>query len=115
MPSFIRLPLKFALFLKTYYNKTVCSFLKESILKMRKVFVAALNWNTDEDALSNHFSAIGPVEEAIIIKDRDTKRSKGFGFVTFANKEDADRAIQELDNSELDGKTIKVDIAKERR
>ena len=82
---------------------------------MRKVFVAALNWNTDKDGLSQHFSSIGPVEEAIIIKDRDTRKSKGFGFVTFTNDDDAARAIQELNKSELDGKIITVDAARERR
>lgn len=81
---------------------------------MSKVFVASLSWNTDEGALSKHFSQVGDVEEAVIIKDRDTKRSKGFGFVTFANKGDADRAVQELDNTMLDGRTITVKPAKER-
>lgn len=88
---------------------------KRKYYPMRKVFVAALNWNTTEADLKKHFDQVGNVEEAIIIKDRDTKRSKGFGFVTFASKEDADLAIKKLDNSELDGKVIKVDIAKERR
>lgn len=82
---------------------------------MRKVFVAALSWDTDEKSLANHFNSIGPVEEAVVIKDRDTKRSRGFGFVTFENAEDAKRAVEELSNSVLDGKTISVDIAKERR
>ena len=81
---------------------------------MRKVFVASLSWNTDENGLANHFSQIGEVEDTVIVKDRETKRSRGFGFVTFANAEDAARAVKELDNSDLDGRTIKVNMAKER-
>lgn len=82
---------------------------------MRKVFVASISWNTKESGLSDHFSQVGTVEEAIIIKDRETQRSRGFGFVTFSNSDEADRAIQELDNSLLDGKNIKVSIAKSKR
>ncbi|MCL4361236.1 RNA-binding protein [Candidatus Dependentiae bacterium] len=80
----------------------------------RKVFVASLSWNTDGNSLSKHFSQAGTVEEAVIVKDKETKRSRGFGFVTFASAEEANRAIKELDGSMLDGKTIKVNIAKER-
>ena len=82
---------------------------------MRKIFVGSLSWGTEADSLSQHFSAVGTVEEAIVIKDRETKRSKGFGFVTFANQDEANRAVEELDNSLLDGRNIKVSIAKERR
>jgi cold-inducible RNA-binding protein len=81
---------------------------------MSKVFVASISWNTNENGLRNHFSQVGTVEEAIIIKDRETKRSKGFGFVTFSNQDEANRAVQELDNSMLDGKTLRVNFAKER-
>jgi RNA recognition motif-containing protein len=82
---------------------------------MSKVFVAPLSWNTDENSLSQHFSQVGEVKEAIVVKDRETKRSRGFGFVTFVNPDDAERAISELSNSELDGKSINVNIAKERQ
>ena len=82
---------------------------------MRKIFVASLSWNTSEEGLRGHFSPIGEIEDAVLIKDRDTGRSRGFGFITFANDEDANRAIQELDNSELDGRNIKVNMAKERK
>lgn len=81
---------------------------------MKKLFVASISWNTDENGLKKHFSQIGDVEEAVVVKDRETGRSRGFGFVTFANAEDAQRAVQELDNSMLDGKNIKVSIAREK-
>jgi cold-inducible RNA-binding protein len=81
---------------------------------MRKVFVASISWNTDENGLSNHFSQIGEIEDVVIVKDKETRRSRGFGFVTFTNADDADRAVKELDNSVLDGRNIKVNLAKER-
>jgi cold-inducible RNA-binding protein len=93
----------------------ICSpLIQKMALSMNKLFVASLSWNTDDKSLAQHFSQIGPVKEAIIIKDRETKKSRGFGFVTFENDQDAQRAIQELDNSTLDGKIIKVSMAKER-
>lgn len=82
---------------------------------MRKVFIASISWNTDEAGLSRHFSQIGEVEDVIIVKDRETKRSRGFGFVTFKNANDAAKAVQELDNSSLDGRNIRVNLAKERK
>lgn len=81
---------------------------------MSKVFVASISWNTNENGLTRHFSQVGTVEEAIIVKDKETKRSRGFGFVTFANPQDAEKAVRELDNSLLDGRNIKVSMAKER-
>ena len=81
---------------------------------MRKVFVGSLSWNTTEDSLGNFFSTIGDVEEAIVIKDHNTGRSRGFGFVVFSEVEAANKAVEELDGKELDGRTIKVNIAKER-
>ena len=80
-----------------------------------KVFVASISWNTDNTGLKKHFSQIGTVEDAVIIKDRETKRSKGFGFVTFSSEEEASEAIQKLDNSLLDGKNIRVSLAREKR
>lgn len=82
---------------------------------MRKVFVASISWNTDETGLTNHFSQIGEIEDAIIVKDRETNRSRGFGFVTYKNANDASKAVQELDNSLLDGRNIRVNLAKERK
>jgi len=81
---------------------------------MRKVFVGSLSWNTSEESLSNLFSKIGEIEELKIITDRETGRSRGFGFVTFSNEDDANTAVRELDGVELDGRTLKINIAKER-
>ena len=77
-----------------------------------KVFVGNLSWDSTEESLKEHFSQAGEVEEAVIIRDRMTNRSKGFGFVTFSSEEGAQKAIAELNESELDGRNIRVDEAK---
>ena len=80
----------------------------------KKLFVGGLSWNTRSDELRNAFAACGQVAEAKVITDRDTGRSRGFGFVTYENEEDAARAIETLDGSTLDGRSIRVDRANER-
>jgi cold-inducible RNA-binding protein len=82
---------------------------------VNKVFVGSLSWNTGNQELRDFFSQVGEVEDARVITDRETGRSRGFGFVTFTNSDDANAAVQKLDNVELDGRTIKVNIAEERR
>ncbi|KAK9066587.1 hypothetical protein SSX86_013910 [Deinandra increscens subsp. villosa] len=79
-----------------------------------KVFVGGLAWATDDMSLREAFSAYGEVYEARVIMDRETGRSKGFGFVTFANSETASAAIQAMDQRELHGRTVRVDYANER-
>ncbi|MFK7827213.1 MAG: RNA recognition motif domain-containing protein [Oligoflexales bacterium] len=78
---------------------------------MNKIFVGGLSWNTNEHALENFFSQIGDISECKVITDRETGRSKGFGFVTFANEEDASRAVERFDGTELDGRNIRVNLA----
>ena len=80
----------------------------------RKLFIGGLAWATTDAALREAFERFGDVTEAKVITDRDTGRSRGFGFVTFANDDQADQAKTELDGSELDGRTIRVDHAMER-
>ena len=72
------------------------------------LFVARLSWDTDEDTLQNTFSAYGEVESVKIILDRETGRSRGFGFVEMPNDDEAKAAIEALDQSDLDGRTIVV-------
>ena len=81
---------------------------------MNKVFVGGLSWNTNEEGLASHFSKFGNIEEARIITDRDTGRSRGFGFVTFSDSDSANRSVDELDGTEFDGRTIKVNIAEDK-
>lgn len=81
---------------------------------MSKLFVGRLSWGTDEQLLRQRFEQIGPVEEASVVKDRETGRSRGFGFVRYKNEEDAERAILEINSTEFDGRIIRVDKASER-
>lgn len=76
-----------------------------------KLFVGRLDWNTTEEVLRTEFSAFGPVVEVAIITDRDTGRSRGFGFVTMQDRKDAARAIDALDGAEVDGRLIEVRVA----
>ncbi|MCU0304076.1 MAG: RNA-binding protein [Thermoanaerobaculales bacterium] len=77
----------------------------------KKLFVGSLSWGTNDDALRNAFGVHGEISEAVVISDRDTGRSRGFGFVTFEDDEAADRAVKALNGTELDGRTIRVDVA----
>jgi RNA recognition motif-containing protein len=79
-----------------------------------KLFVGGLAWATDSDGLKAAFAEYGEVEEAKVITDRDTGRSRGFGFVTFADDDAAKNALA-LNGTELDGRTIRVDFATEKR
>ena len=80
----------------------------------KKLFVGSLSWNIDDRALREAFAPHGEITEATVITDRDSGRSRGFGFVTFADDEAAEKAITALNQTELDGRTIKVDVAQER-
>ncbi|KAH9221460.1 hypothetical protein DL95DRAFT_287653, partial [Leptodontidium sp. 2 PMI_412] len=73
-----------------------------------------LAWHTDENALRQKFEEFGAVEEAVVVKDRDTGRSRGFGFVRYGSDADAEAAITAMNNIEFDGRTIRVDKASER-
>ena len=79
-----------------------------------KVFVGGLSWNTDDDSLKQSFESVGSVREVKVIKDRDTGRSRGFGFVTFDQDDSVGKAIQRLDGSDLDGRTIRVNEAEDK-
>jgi len=77
----------------------------------KKLFVGSLSWDTNDEGLRSAFSTHGQISEAIVISDRDSGRSRGFGFVTFEDDEAADKAVAALNGTELDGRTIKVDVA----
>ena len=81
----------------------------------KKLFVGGLSWGTDDYSLRQAFEAYGEVTEAKVITDRETGRSRGFGFVTFANTDDGEAAIAEMDGKDLDGRTIRVNEAHDRR
>lgn len=80
-----------------------------------KLFVGGISYDTDRDGLRAAFEEFGEVLDAVVVTDRDTGQSRGFGFVTMADHKDAARAIKALDGSELDGRGIAVNVANERR
>ncbi|KAL0442056.1 UNVERIFIED_CONTAM: Glycine-rich RNA-binding protein 3, mitochondrial [Sesamum radiatum] len=79
-----------------------------------KLFIGGLSYSTDDASLSEAFNKYGEVAEARVIVDRETGRSRGFGFVTYSSVEEASAAIQALDQQELHGRRIRVDYANDR-
>lgn len=80
----------------------------------KKLFVGSLAWGTTDDTLQAHFAACGTVASAKVVTDRESGRSRGFGFVEYDDDKEADAAIEKLNNSELDGRTITVSEARPR-
>ncbi len=75
-----------------------------------KVFVGGLPWAVTDERLGEVFASYGEITEAKVILDRETGRSRGFGFVTFASETEAQSAL-EMNGQEMEGRTIRVDIA----
>ncbi len=80
----------------------------------RKLYVGNLPYSTDQQSLETTFANCGTVDSVNVITDRDTGQSKGFAFVEMSSDSEAQRAIQELNGSSLDGREIKVNEAKPR-
>jgi len=78
------------------------------------IYVGNLAFSTDSAALRSLFAPFGEVSSAQVIEDRDTGRSRGFGFVEMASADDAQKAISETDGTSIDGRQLKVNLAKER-
>lgn len=76
------------------------------------IYVANLSWGTSSDSLQELFSQFGEVTSANIITDRETGRSRGFGFVDMPNDSEGQKAIDELNDTEFEGKTISVNVAR---
>ena len=81
----------------------------------KKLFVGGLSWGINWQELKDIFSEFGEVVFARVITDRETGKSRGFGFVEFANAEDAAKAKEELDWAEIDWRVVKVDFAQEKQ
>jgi len=79
-----------------------------------KLFVGSLPWSVDDEELKTNFEKHGTVVSAKVIMDRDTNRSRGFGFVEMESSSDATNAINALNDSELNGRNIVVNEAKSR-
>ncbi len=78
------------------------------------IYVANISWGTKSESLAEYFSQFGEVSAARIITDRETGRSRGFGFVEMPNDEEGQAAIDALNEKEFEGKALRINIAQER-
>lgn len=83
-------------------------------MENNKLFVGGLAWETDDDGLTAAFKEYGNIEEAKVIRERDSGRSRGFGFVTFDSAENAAKAMEAMNGQEVDGRQLRVDYANSR-
>jgi RNA recognition motif-containing protein len=79
-----------------------------------EIYVGNLSWSTSDQELTDAFAAYGNVEKASIISDRDSGRSKGFGFVTMNDADEGNKAIEGMNGAEMGGRNLKVNEAKPR-
>lgn len=79
---------------------------------MKKLYVGNLPYSVSEDSLKELFAAYAPIESTRIITDKFSGRSKGFGFVELSDDAKADQAIEELNEKEIDGRNIQVNVAR---
>ncbi|KAK9409060.1 Cold-inducible RNA-binding protein [Crotalus adamanteus] len=84
---------------------------KEMASDEGKLFVGGLSFDTNEQSLEQVFSKYGQISEVVVVKDRETQRSRGFGFVTFENIDDAKDAMMAMNGKSVDGRQIRVDQA----
>jgi cold-inducible RNA-binding protein len=81
----------------------------------KKLYVGNLAFNMTDRELEEAFAEFGEILSATVVKDRISGRSKGFGFVEFANDEDADKAREALDGKEIKGRAVRIDQARDQR
>jgi len=77
-----------------------------------KIYVGNLPWAIDDKKLKEIFSEFGKISEAVVIKNKFNGRSKGFGFVTFSSEEEAEKAVAEMNEKEIEGRTLTVNKAR---
>lgn len=87
-----------------FLSETACGLCSEMDSEKGKLFIGGISWETTEDRLKDYFKRFGEVVEAVIMKDRTTRRARGFGFVVFADPAIADRVV--LDKHTIDGRTV---------
>jgi cold-inducible RNA-binding protein len=78
----------------------------------QKLFIGGLSFSTSTDRLREVFAQAGAVESAAVVTDRETGRSRGFGFVEMSTAAEADAAVKKFNGQEVDGRTLKVELAK---
>jgi len=89
-------------------------FLKSAFVKgiYMNIYVGNLSWGVTDEELEQVFGEFGAVESANVIKDRETGRSKGFGFIEMENDDEAEKAIEDLNGKSLGGRDLKVNQAR---
>ena len=80
----------------------------------KKLYVGGISYQTSEDGLRDYFAQAGGVDSAVIINDRETGRSKGFGFVEMATDDEAQKAIEMFNGNDFDGRSLTVNEARPR-
>lgn len=80
----------------------------------KKIFIGNLDFDLKTEDLEKMFSEFGDIEDAVVITDRNTNRSKGFGFVTFADEESVKKAVSEMNGKEIEGRKLTVNEAEEK-
>ena len=93
---------------------TLSITMKEEYMQKQNLFVGSLAYATTDDSLKAFFETVGEVERASVATDRETGRSRGFGFVTFVDEANNQKAIDQLNGKELDGRAITVNEARPR-
>lgn len=84
---------------------------EREIVVSNKLFVGGLAWATTDETLRKAFSVYGEISEARVVQDRETGRSRGFGFVTFASPDSAKAAQEAMNNALIDDRNVRVDFA----
>ena len=79
-----------------------------------KIFVGGLNWDATDDDLRESFGECGTITDAVVVNDRDTGRSRGFGFVTYSSDEEAKAAVEKFDGQDFMGRKLTVNEARQR-
>lgn len=87
---------------------------RKLVILLKKIFVGSLPWATDDQKLGDLFSQFGEVMSAKVLNDRETGRSRGFGFVEMSDDAAADQAIEKLNGSDYEGRKIVVNVARPR-
>src|SRR6056297_2791032 len=80
----------------------------------QKIFIGNLDFDLKTQDLEKMFSEFGEIEDCIVITDRDTNRSKGYGFVTFKEESEAKKAIESMNGKEIEGRKLTVNVAEEK-
>jgi len=81
---------------------------------LRKIFIGNLNYDALEEDLHDHFAVAGEIRDVRVIRDKDSGRSRGFGFVEFESPEAAQLAVSTLDKTDMLGRSVAVSLAKEK-